>query len=1317
MAPGAPSFAPLAVGTVVAGRFTLHHPAGQGGMGVVYRAHDAVSGRTVALKLLHAHPSPEALSRFVREAEVLSGLHHPGIVAYVAHGAMRDGQPFLAMEWLEGENLAQRLVREPLPLGDTLRLLRRAAEVLAVAHERGIVHRDIKPSNLLLRGGRPEDVVLLDFGLARVAAASQAITRSTAVLGTLGYMAPEQASSQGDICACADLFSLGCVLYECLTRQPPFHASHPAAVLAKILYAEPAPLSPELPAALQPLLDSMLAKAPEQRLRDGAHLLRELARLSEQALEARGPGPAAHVHLPNAEQHLVSVLLATPLVPPVQALTSTLTAAGEDSERPLLESLRQWLQAHGARAAVLADGSLLATFVLERGTATDQAALAAQCALFTRERWPESFVVLTTGLTPRGRPLPTGEVVERAGEILRGLGGLPAATAAQVLLDEVTAGLLGARFQLDKVSSGLFQLRGELLSADESRPLLGRPTPCVGRLQELALLEMGFSTCAEDSTARALLVTAPAGTGKSRLRHEFLRRLERRAEPPRVLLGRGDPMHAGSAYGLLGQAVRRLCGVVDGEPLEVKREKLSLRASRHLPPAQARDTVEFLGELCGIAFPADGSALLRSAYEEPRLMSSQVTRAMVALLRAELSQGPVLLVLEDLHWSDTPTVRLVGEVLGELSDSPLMVLALARPEVKELFPELWERHLQRITLRGLSLKASALLVQEVVGAQLSPAVASRLAEQAAGNALLLEELIRGMVEGRGEETPGTVLAMLQSRVQRLEPGPRRVLLAGSIFGRSFWAGALEALLDEGVSPAELERCLRQLGEQELVEQQADSRFPEQAEYRFRHALVRDAAYSLVPEGLKPVGHRQAGAWLEAAGEQDPLVLAEHYQRGQEQEKAVLCFTRAGERLFERQDLPGAQRCVEAALSCGPTGAALTALRALEASIAFWLQDFARSYALGSAVWPELRPGSAAWERVVGGLILVGMQSGRYEEAGMMGALFVSTEPDADATPIYIRSACFLACMTSWCGMRQEASFVLERMSQVGSALTERDGVARGWLCCARGYFEHFLEPRPWHSRQWAEQGTLAVRELNLDRNLAATRTLLGLTLAALGEVPEAVAVMHQALEGARRSGQGYAITYSQMHLALVLVLSSEPAHHEEAHQLAARALETEQVNVLQRGLAHLALAKVAAARAQLPEAEAQARRACEVLNRFVPYQLIARATLCSVLLAAQRAAQARAEAEQGVQGLERIGGAGATTVGMWLALAEACFAQADVEPGEAALRQALRCVSLRAGDIPEPRARERFLSQVPENARAQQLALQRWGADWERQAQ
>jgi serine/threonine protein kinase len=222
------------------------------------------------------------------------------------------------MEWLEGEDLARRLARKPLTLPETLSLMRRVAEALATAHLHGIIHRDLKPSNLFLRQGRPEDVVVLDFGLARRTLPSQALTGSHVVLGTPGYMAPEQASGQGEVLPSADIFSLGCVLYECLTGKAPFSAPHLAATLAKILFIEPEPLRalrPELPAVLEELLQRMLAKAPERRFPDASSLLTVLALLQvRMQAEPSSPLPTGtpSLRFAGSEQHLVSVLLAAP---------------------------------------------------------------------------------------------------------------------------------------------------------------------------------------------------------------------------------------------------------------------------------------------------------------------------------------------------------------------------------------------------------------------------------------------------------------------------------------------------------------------------------------------------------------------------------------------------------------------------------------------------------------------------------------------------------------------------------------------------------------------------------------------------------------------------------------------------------------------------------------------------------------------------------------------------------------------------------------------------------------------------------------------
>ena len=167
-----------AVASPIAGRFVVESIAGAGGMGTVYRARDEQTGQTVALKLIHASGKPHLIERFAREAEVLAALRHPGIVGYLAHGVMETGESYLAMEWLEGEALSHRLARGALSLPESLTLLRRTAEALALAHARGVVHRDLKPSNLLLRDGRAERVAVLDFGIARLTAVSQVMTRT-----------------------------------------------------------------------------------------------------------------------------------------------------------------------------------------------------------------------------------------------------------------------------------------------------------------------------------------------------------------------------------------------------------------------------------------------------------------------------------------------------------------------------------------------------------------------------------------------------------------------------------------------------------------------------------------------------------------------------------------------------------------------------------------------------------------------------------------------------------------------------------------------------------------------------------------------------------------------------------------------------------------------------------------------------------------------------------------------------------------------------------------------------------------------------------
>jgi hypothetical protein len=151
----------------------------------------------------------------------------------------------------------------------------------------------------------------------------------------------------------------------------------------------------------------------------------------------------------------------------------------------------------------------------------------------------------------------------------------------------------------------------------------------------------------------------------------------------------------------------------------------------------------------------------------------------------------------------------------------------------------------------------------------------------------------------------------------------------------------------------LERALLRLVELELVAPQPGGRFPEEEEYLFRHALVRDAAYALVPDSHKPTGHQRAAEWLERRGEGDPQVLAHHLRLGPQPQRAIPFYAQAAEQLFVRHDMEGLARCMEAALALGPTGEPLVQLRALRATAAFWMDDFATLYEVGSAVLLEV----------------------------------------------------------------------------------------------------------------------------------------------------------------------------------------------------------------------------------------------------------------------------------------------------------------------------------------------------------------------------
>ncbi|MGH7548534.1 MAG: protein kinase domain-containing protein [Gemmatimonadales bacterium] len=293
--------------SVLAGRYAIEGDLGAGGMAVVYLARDLKHDRRVAIKVLRSHlAAAVGAERFLREVQITARLGHPNILLLIDSGTA-GGLLYYVMPYVEGESLRRRLEREQrLPLADATRIAREVADALAYAHGLGVVHRDIKPENILLEAGH---AVVSDFGIAHAVSVAGAdrLTETGLVMGTPGYMSPEQAMGERDLDGRSDVFSLGCVLYEMLAGEPPFSGPTPQASLTRRL-TEPAPrvsaVRDGIPLQVEETVRRALAREPGARL-TAAQLAERLA-LDPTA--ARGPGRRARLALGAAAAVAVLVV-------------------------------------------------------------------------------------------------------------------------------------------------------------------------------------------------------------------------------------------------------------------------------------------------------------------------------------------------------------------------------------------------------------------------------------------------------------------------------------------------------------------------------------------------------------------------------------------------------------------------------------------------------------------------------------------------------------------------------------------------------------------------------------------------------------------------------------------------------------------------------------------------------------------------------------------------------------------------------------------------------------------------------------------------
>ena len=402
-----------------------------------------------------------------------------------------------------------------------------------------------------------------------------------------------------------------------------------------------------------------------------------------------------------------------------------------------------------------------------------------------------------------------------------------------------------------------------------------RETPFVGRASELSAIEVAWTRALEERSAHLVTVLGVPGIGKTRLTDEFLSKV---SDSARVIQGRSLPYGAGSGYEAFAKQVMQIAGIFDTDPIPVALRKLE-EAVSGLVGEGAEELASHIAILVG---------LTQGEVADRRTLFFAVRR----LVEELATQQPLVLVFEDIHWADSGLLDLIETLGSLLEDVPVLLLTLARPDLIDSRPN-WGSGLRSYTavaLEPLGPKASEELALRLLGQGVLGERAARLAETSEGNPLFIEELAASVSEHATDadaKLPTSVRNIIAARLDALPETERKVVLAASAIGKVFWVGALERLHADG---AGLHEALDSLEHRGLLRREPVSRIAGDAQYSFKHMLIREVAYETLPKSRRRELHSDAAAFIEdVAGERSAEwapILALHYRNAEQPERAI-----------------------------------------------------------------------------------------------------------------------------------------------------------------------------------------------------------------------------------------------------------------------------------------------------------------------------------------------------------------------------------------------------------------------------------------------
>ena len=1276
--------APLGPGSIVRAKWRLDALLAASAEVELFAATHRNSRRFV-LKALRQAPSadPANVERFLGRGYAANQIQHPSIVRALDDDKTDDGRVFLVREVVDGETLAELLLREGPVLRPThaVGLIDRLLEVLAEVHALGIVHGRIAAEHVLL--GRQGELRLVGFR----APPNVAPAPDDAMVP---FASPEHAARDAKaLVPATDVYGAGALAALLLSGWAP----SPDATKERL-----AALLPSLSEHITGVLERALASRPNARWETAKEMRSALEEGRDAAVRVKtgpmravpappsGPPPAAQ----RASRRMV-VAIAVPIDP--------LPAASEAQREGLtafLRSLDKPLGAVGLRAAALASRGAL---------------IVAPTASLARE---EAFMVARGALRLRDDHVRAKVTILFADDLLEGgsdgdrfvaeaLAATEDRREEDISIDPAVAFLLEGHFALGR-ERGLTTLVAEDKRGAAPR-LLGAASACVGREREIASIGSALLRARADGRVRASVLVGPPGIGKSRVLHEAIERLRQADVGAEVWFAKADPLSGTVPLGMVRDLVRHACSVGAEDDAAAERRAIFERIrGERLEPVQALRIANDLASL-------SGEVAAEHTGDNPDLMeheaAAQGDRVLVAFqdfVAAVAARRPLAIVLEDMQWADPATQLAMDRTLEHLHELGWLLIATARPEIDDVAPQLWAASgAVRVDLAPLGDAELEAVAMASIGRVASRDEVAGLVRAAHGNPLHLEERIRARADGAVVDPGSSLEAVVAARLDALSPDVRRTLMLASVFGSRFWFRATGHLVAGKLEGFRVGECLDELTRREMIVPSPRSRFGEDAEFAFRHGVIEAQAYAVLAPEERKLAHRRAGEWLERAGERDPAILAAHFARASSTTEAAAWHERSAALALGRNDMQGAIALAERGLAYEPTGDVALSLHAVLAESLGWQADYVRSTVHAQKIVDAAPVGSAMWCQ---GLAVLAIALGKRGER----AAFVALAERALAVPPPVGHerayASAIATFVSFALRFHLVVLVVALMERVKALEASKDpGVvahalnARSWFAMFDGDFSACLA----FDREVVMRFDLA-GDL---RSRCRETTSIGYDLMILGDYELAEKAFRAALAMSTRLGVTRVVFLAKQHLSpTALQLGRVP----EAVRFAKEALE-----IAERGGDKFATANVRtylamalAARGDNPSAVHQLTLAVGEVADIPTGSVLPETELARIYLRAGDVESALVHATKAMDIVNATGPAEEGDAGVRLLHAEALRAAGKVGASAAAIASALERLKERAGRISDPALQRSFLERVPDHARTVRLA-DAWG--------